>query len=207
MRNQVLALVIAMFMGPALQAAEYCSLIVKVVDGRGYERSAPTVVKERSGRETVLLDRDYQSGGFRFCDLGLSPVTVTVGRNGCPQGVAVYNVPLTWGTTRSIAVTYNDACHLADMATGWYGSGPRYYSCDALFRFRGDHGEPISGVVMRPGPWRADSYGRVHVSMISDGEPLIWTASAPGYKSIELGRACSKETPMIEEDLTMVPTP
>src|SRR5688572_16158753 len=110
----------------ALQAETYCSLIVKIMDHRSEEVWLPVTVEDREGRRIEKKADDYTRGGVEFCDLGLSPVTVTVGWSNCHQ-VTIRNVPLRWETRPyRLSVIYDEqACS---------GGIIRNY-CRFLFRF------------------------------------------------------------------------
>src|SRR5438128_4567871 len=75
-------------------AQDRCSLVVRVVDSDNKEvPGAHIKVTERNGR---VVEATNRRGGTRFCDLGILPVTITVGSKACNE-VTVRNAPLDWG--------------------------------------------------------------------------------------------------------------
>lgn len=80
----------------AAQAAGYCSLHLSIsVTGRGASESFPISIEESNGRVTTLTAK---AGLDPVCNLGIKPVTVTIGDSGCSQ-VVVKNVRLHWKHT------------------------------------------------------------------------------------------------------------
>ena len=197
MRILLLSITVVM-LGPAAYAEGYCSLIVKVVNPSGNEVSAPIDVEERSGRLIEKQESDYEVGGIRFCDLGLSMVTVTVGFPGCNQ-VIVRNVPLTWGETREVYVIYDrQPCLSPDVIP---------QTCRFLFRFEDLQYDPIQKVLFKMQEPRkrtveADEFGRVSVTLPFDRE-LLGTASADGYNPIELRLPCTVPNGRMEQRFRM----
>lgn len=196
----------------ALHAEDYCSLVVRVINTDGRELSAPTVVKDKAGRRVVKRDEDYRPGGFRFCDLGLSPVSVTVGRNGCSEIVTVQPVLLTWGVTKTISVIYDEnACSELDKL--WVGrrGGPAGPSCDLLIRLVDSQHKPIPRASVRMGTssghtLKADQYGRVLVQIAYEDE-FQGTAIADGYDSVELRQPCNRANRVADQYVTMSEAP
>jgi len=88
--------------------AAYCSLEVRVVNDAGQDIEATVKVAEprRKVREQL-----FEGEPVRFCDLGILPVKVTVGVEGCNR-VVIEDVHLDWGETAKLLVVY------------------RYYPCD-----------------------------------------------------------------------------
>src|SRR5580704_15981473 len=72
-------------------AQERCSLIVRVVSPDGRRPEVPISVREKGGR---VEEKEQEDTDVRFCDLGILPVTVTVGSSGLCNQVTVHNVPV-----------------------------------------------------------------------------------------------------------------
>jgi hypothetical protein len=113
--------------------ADYCSLIVKVTDPHGNEPEVAVSVRERDGRFTR---QDNAQGGVGFCNLGITPVEVTVGSPACNQTI-VRNVPVDWAEERKITILYDPSPCMVDR--------PPVAACAFLFRFVDTQGEPLSG--------------------------------------------------------------
>lgn len=77
----------------------HCSLTVIVTDNDRNEVEAQVSVLERGGR---LTEKETEPGGARFCDLGILPVTVSVGLPNSCNYTVVHNVPLEWNETYKI---------------------------------------------------------------------------------------------------------
>src|SRR5947208_15002194 len=74
-------------------AADYCSLAVRVLSPDNRRPvEVPVSVREKSGR---VVEKETTTEDVKFCDLGISPVTVTVGNDTCNQ-VVVRDVPIEW---------------------------------------------------------------------------------------------------------------
>src|ERR1700722_16587878 len=93
-----------------LRAADFCSLAVSVIDPSGQEVEAPVTVEERDG---TTQRSENKPGGVRFCNLGINPVTVTVGGSNCNQ-VIVRDAALQWGATSKVSVIYDRKACLVD---------------------------------------------------------------------------------------------
>ena len=181
----------------SLFAEDFCSLVVKVRDPQGAEVEASVVVEERDGRK---IEKENTPGGVKFCDLGITPVTVTVGSPSCNQ-VIVRNVPLDWGETSLVSVVYDDRPCLVDA--------PPVAACKFLFRFIDAQHNSINGVVLRTHtPYeethKADTFGRLLIR-IAAWQKLSGTASADGYEPAELRVPCITKNQRIEQYVTLVP--
>lgn len=142
---------------------DFCSLTVHIEESLNSQ--VPVTVEESDGRMETAYSID---GVARFCGLGISPVTIRVGRDCAP--VTVSGVRPVWGITRNVHVIYNDSQCREDRAMAL--GGP---ICSLLLRFRGDdkNGKPLAGVVVRPPApsyteLRSDQWGRIMVQMRKD---------------------------------------
>jgi len=171
------------------QAAEFCSLAVRVLswDLRhpGY---VPVSVREKSGR-VIQKFTTGQNENLLFCDLGITPVTVTVGTD-CNQTI-VKDVPLnwTWGYQYLLTVTYDsETCYpgpllhtplcyelfrVADTAGNWIEN--------ASIQFQGDQFKAMS----------TDNAGRALLTS-GVGKSVEGTISANGYQSKQFSISCPK---------------
>jgi hypothetical protein len=179
-------------------AQTYCSLVVKVVDPNDREvPEAQVTLEERSGR---VVNAENQRGGVRFCDLGLQPVTITVGSPQCNQ-VCVREVPLEWGRTKIVKVVYDREPCLRDF--------PPVAACTILFRFSNESGKWISGVIFDPPVSgaehpRSDNFGRALVS-IAAGKELRTSAKRQGYVSEEVRLTCTRDLMFTERVIKLRP--
>ncbi len=178
-------------------AAEFCSLIVRVTElGGAGVSDVPVTIQETGGRiESAVAE----SGEARFCDLGVLPVTVTVGSvSSCDQTV-VHNVILAWGLTRMLKVVYDRAPCRVD-------GPPPILPCETLLRFVDENSKWVSNVGFNPqlphgGDPRSDVYGRVMV-LLAKHESFRGLAEKPGYKPEIIAIDCS--APMGERERTVV---
>jgi hypothetical protein len=85
-------------------AADYCSLVVRVLSPDGKHEEAIVAVEEKNGRR---IERDPTAEDVRFCDLGVEPVAVKVGSDGTCNQVVVREVPLAWREQYLLMVTYD----------------------------------------------------------------------------------------------------
>jgi hypothetical protein len=180
-------------------AQDHCSLVVKVVDRQGTLLSTPVRVEEQNGRRH---DGERTRNGVSFCALGLYPVTVTVGRNGCPQTIDVRDVELSWGVTKELYVLYEESCHPATLFVS-HGGPP----CDFLFRFMDHDNKPVRDVSLKTvdsEPVPADQYGRVLLPLAFE-ERWVGTATAHGYEPVALNLRCTRERQLSDQTLKLEP--
>ncbi len=196
---RTVALILLLFAAATGAVAQtYCSLVVKIVDPNGREvPEAAVSLSEENGR---IVKAENQRGGVRFCDLGLLPVTITVGSPSCNQ-VTVRNVPLQWGSTKTIKIIYDAAPCLRDL--------PPVAACKILFRFSDDRGKWISGVVLDPpvstaDPSRSDDSGRILVR-IAAGTELRAMTKRDGYAPEDLHLTCTRDLMIAERPLKLRP--
>jgi hypothetical protein len=91
----------------AYAQAEYCSLVVKVQDSKGVPVDVRVHISKSDG--SVLDELTSEDGTARFCDLGVAPVTVSLGSADCKL-LTLRNVYPEWRTEKKLVVTY-DPCH------------------------------------------------------------------------------------------------
>jgi hypothetical protein len=155
---------------PGIHAQGYCSLSVTVVDTQGRTVEANVAVQESDGR---TIEKMTNFGSLQFCDLGIKPVTISVGRPACNQAV-VRNVGLRWGTTIKVNMMYDREPCLVDE--------PPLAACQMLFRFADAEQRWLKGVALKlQSPevktFSADEYGRVHTRQAAFKEVLKTSTS------------------------------
>ena len=181
----------------AERPAEYCSLIVTVVGEEGLEREARVTVEEPGGRKVT---KENELGGVKFCDLGILPVTVTVGHPACNQTI-VKNVPLWWGKPTRLKVIYNrDPC-LYDAPP------PMHPGCEVLFRVTEGEDRWIGNAVLElREPWsrnlKGDRYGRLYLYP-PYGSTVRGEIRATGYEPAEVDAECTRDRPAIQQYVKM----
>jgi hypothetical protein len=166
-------------------AKDYCSLTVEVANGRGYKPTGVSVtLVEGNGRVESGTTKD---GEVRFCDLGMSSVTLTVGGSDRCNEVVVRNIALNWGLERIVDVVYDrEYCNVDELQTA---------GCWVLLRFVDEQGKSISGVQFDPpiGKTRSvqsDGYGRAMVG-VPTGEALVVNARSPSHNPERIELKCS----------------
>ena len=87
---------------PNLHAQSYCSLSVSLVDPQGNAVDAKVSVQESKGR---TIEKMATLGSVQFCDLGIKPVSITVGHSGCNQAIP-RNVGLRWGISTKVRIVH-----------------------------------------------------------------------------------------------------
>lgn len=187
-------------LGPSVAwAADYCSLIVHVVSADGRRPEAIVSVKEKSGR---IVERDPTSEDVKFCDLGIEPVTVTVGADGTCNRVTVADVPLRWAEPYLLTVTYNlDPC---------LGDAPPHApvpTCEVLLRITDSEGAWLANASVQfqqsaYAPRQTDKAGRAQFFMKS-GDRVAGSVSAKGYIAKTFSFGCSRLEPIHEEAIKL----
>jgi hypothetical protein len=164
----------------------YCALTVQVVAPNGRHPEASVEVLEKSGRK---IEKDQPPGGVaRFCDLGILPVTVTVGLKDCE--VVVRDVYLKWREPYTLNVSY-DPENCMDEALP--SSLP---NCKFLIRVNDSKSEWISGAVLRfedsqRSSITTDKWGRVFF-VVRTGTELRGSVTADGFVSQDFSVGCYK---------------
>lgn len=157
-----------------------------VVDLKNREvPEAPVTVEEQNGR---IVTMENTRGGVRFCDLGLLPVTITVGSPTCNQ-VSVRAVPLEWRETKTVKIIYDRGPCLRDL--------PPVAACQILFRFVDEQGKWIAGVMFDPPIAGAehpqsDHFGRMLVS-IAAGTEIRAAVKRKGYRPDNVRLTCTRD--------------
>jgi len=167
-------------------AASYCSLKVIVVNAGGDEVEAAVRVTEPNGR---ILEQENKLGGIEFCDLGVLPVTVTVGSEAACNAVTVRNVKLSWGVTSVVKVIY-------DRESCLHHPPPDPVPlCRILLRIADGQQHWLSGAQVKLSTpfqhtYTADDYGRVMLRS-EHGPDLQGVVSFAGYSLKEFKFPCS----------------
>jgi hypothetical protein len=171
--------------GP-VAAQDYCSLHVRVRTPSGQRLEVPVEVREKNGRKTEK--EQTPTVDVSFCDLGILPVTVVVGIEGCNQ-VVITDVPLKWKQPYTLKVTYDVAPCMDHRVPS-----PTPY-CEVLLRVMGSDGKWIGNATVnfddpsRP-QLHTDSAGRAY-DLVKLNRILKGTASAPGYTPRSFSIVCS----------------
>lgn len=166
-------------------AKDYCSLTVEVANARGYKPTGVSVsLVEDNGRvETATTN----AGEAKFCDLGISRVTLTIGERDRCNEIVVRNVALNWDTERVLNVLYDrEYCN---------GDELQSIGCSVLLRFVDEQGKSIPDVQFEPPVGRlrnahSDTYGRALVGLRL-GETVIVAARSPNYMGETIELRCS----------------
>ena len=192
----VAIMLLAAGVGDQLHAEkEYCSLTVRVMGPEGQPLVASVTVRNHAGNRRT--DRTSESGMAEFCDLGIKPVDVIVGGDGCGE-VTIRDVELVWGKTIVLPVTYSP-CWLR-------GDGPPMTACLILLRFSDKQGLPISDVTIRTRsgdyPGVSDRYGRI-LTLTGFGTTLEGTASGAGFQNKTFAILCSRSEAVIEREVVL----
>ena len=171
---------------------DYCSLVVKVLDEQNFEVMAPVSVEEKGGKVTA---GENEPGGARFCNLGILPVTVKVGRPESCNHTIIHNVALEWQQTRTIHVKYEiESClrHPPPLPE------PLCQLSIRVFDQRAVSQRATVEVLSRAGEaYRTDNSGRVRILMQS-GSILKTAVRSDGYLARQIEAACTLDTPRIE---------
>ncbi len=179
----------------SMNASDYCSLIVKISDPKGNPVLVPVAVEDQGN---TSQRQDSRGGTAMFCGLGITPVNIVVGRPECNQ-IVIRNVPLHWGRTTIVPVTYDREPCIFDA--------PPSGACVFLFRFYDLQGQVVPRVLLnlrspRRQTFKSDGYGRVFLS-IPAGQQLSASASAAQGVPVELEIPCTSETQRVERRVTL----
>lgn len=197
MRTALLFCVAVLLVPTPGRAQDRCSLIVRVLTPDGLRPGASVSVKEQNGRTEEL---EQGNEDVNFCDLGILPVTVTVGSSSVCNQVVVRDVPLAWNRTYLLRVTYDpEACRERVP--------PPEPTCEILFRVRRSTGAPIPGaVVSLTSPivrsFVADQFGRAD-TFLRGTSHVAGTVSDNGLKPASFAFDCSRLEPEHEETISL----
>jgi hypothetical protein len=174
---------------------DVCSLRVRALAPDGVRGKFWISVKEESGR---VEEKRQGEEDARFCDLGILPVTVTVGSHGQCNQVTIRDVPISWGRSYLLKVTYDPAA--CDV---WEVAPPPVPLCELLFRVSDTKGNwlsgasvnlsnPRPGTVKLPSGLKTDRYGRAHL-VARRGDSAVGSVSAGGFESAGFEFVCSEK--------------
>jgi hypothetical protein len=170
----------------AYTQAEYCSLVVKVQDSKGVPVDVRVHITRSDG--SVLDELTSEDGTARFCDLGVAPVTVSLGSAACKL-LTLRNLYPEWRTERRLLVTY-DPCH----AEG--GDAIFSQACHVLIRAVDQDGVGLAGArVTLNLPARidpTDRFGRAFFKLLYNDE-VTGKVEKVGYGSGRFTFRCSSE--------------
>ena len=188
------AILIVLFNASIAVAADYCSLIVRVLSPDGRRVEALVSVREKNGR---VVEKDPTAEDVKFCDLGIAPVTVKVGADGTCNQVVVRNIPLAWQERYLLTVTYDLEPCLEDLAP------PPVPVCHVLFRVSDVSGKwlvkaSIQFQTSQLSPRETDSAGRA-VLVLKLGDRVGGSITSNGYVAKPFSLSCSRLEPVHEE--------
>jgi hypothetical protein len=183
---------------PSSQAQDYCSLRVRVIapDGRRFA-DVLVAVNEPNGRTLEKWQKSKQD--VEFCDLGVSPVTVTVGLKGC-NPIVVNGVRLFWQEPYTLKVIYDMEHCMRETPP------PPKLLCQILFRVRDSAGEWIKNAELKfansvHSKFQTDNAGRALFSM-GLNDQIQGTASAPEHATKTFSVTCSESE--VREELLVL---
>lgn len=180
----------------------HCSLQVSVVNAEGLEVEASVQVTEEDGR---IVKKENQIGGVQFCDLGITPVMVTVGGEDACNGVTVHNVKLLWEKTNFVKVIYDRETCLYDPPASTVPL------CMVLLRIKDAKGNWLSGssvTVNAPNQesFTTDQYGRV-ILRARYGSDLEGVVKQEGYSLQKFKFSCSGDEAQQEHYIVLEELP
>jgi hypothetical protein len=184
-----LAFVFYLLSSPSpLAAKSYCSLTISVLNPKGQQIEVPIEVREKSGR-TIAKQQLPTTGEVQFCDLGILPVDVAVGIEGCNQ-VSIRDVPLDWKEPYRLKVMYDPEPCLRDPPPA-----PKPY-CKVLLRVADADGRCITKANIKfdkPGRKEllTDNAGRAF-GLLTVKDTLSGAVSAPGYGVTTFSIRCTE---------------
>jgi hypothetical protein len=188
--------VLSLGLASASAAAQttYCSLRVRALSPDGRRPAASIVVEEKSGRK---IEKDQESADVSFCDLGILPVTVTVGDKGCNQ-VVVKDVPLEWQEPYLLVVTYDvEPCVRETPRT--------FPTCQVLLRVSDAAGHWLKASLKPDGGGaiqETDDAGRARVVMKLD-QKLQGGVTSTGHTEKRISLECSRDK-LIQEEIVVL---
>ena len=178
------------FAGTMAHAQNVCSLTVRALSPRGQRPEVPISVKEQNGR----IQEKYQEpgkGDVQFCDLGILPVTVSVGGEGdaCNR-VTISDVPVSLDRPYLLRVIYDpEACDI------WHKMPAPEPQCQLVFRVMNSTGTWLANALIKLSSPRSvelktDLYGRAEFCPRMK-ESVQGTVVARGYGDAEFNLVCS----------------
>jgi hypothetical protein len=179
-------------------AADYCSLAVRVLSPDNRRPvEVPVSVREKGGR---VVEKETTTEDVKFCDLGISPVTVTVGNDTCNQ-VVVHDVPLDWNEQYLLNVTYDPEPCMPEQPPA------PVPVCRVLFRVSDSKGNWIekASIHFRGSglpPMETDRSGRA-LQVFNVGDRVTGTVDSRGFASKPFSVSCSRAEPLREESIKL----
>jgi hypothetical protein len=173
----------------SLAAQDFCPLVVRAVSPDGQRPEVSISVEERNGRNIEL---EQGSEDVRFCDLGILPVTVTVGLAGCNQ-VQVKDVPLSWASEYLLLITYDVSPCLKESPR------PPIPVCHVLFRVADERGRWIVGASIRFDETSlrsliTDAHGRA-LHRMTLNQHVQGSIQKSGYAPRQFSISCTRSEP------------
>jgi hypothetical protein len=180
-----------------LAASDYCSLKVRVLSPTGQRVESSIYVTESRGR---VVEAEQEQSDAEFCDLGILPVTVSVGEEKSCGQVTVKNVRLALNQPRLLTVTYDvAACRKESVPS----PTP---NCLILVRVADTSDHWIPGAIIHSdlsaAQNKADSAGRAAIR-IGIGSRATMSITASGFNSSSSTVACTAETAQQEKVIVL----
>jgi hypothetical protein len=152
-------------------------------------------IQEGDGR---METKETEGLDLEFCDLGITPVTITVGHPACNQAI-VRNVGVNWNQTTRTTIIYDRQPCLQDA--------PPVAACQMLFRFQDSQQHWLDKASLdvespKPETVKADKFGRILVRIVAR-QTLRGRAVAEGYRPSVLSVECSREHIQFEQIVTL----
>lgn len=182
----------------AATGADYCSLVVRVLSpDQRRPLEVPISVREKSSR---VLEKETTTEDVKFCDLGISPVTVTVGNDTCNQ-VVVRDVPLEWNEQYLLTVTYDPEPCMPERPPA------PVPVCQVLFRVSDAKGNWIEKASIHfqgssSPPLETDSAGRA-LRLVKVGDRVTGAVDSRGYTSKTFSVSCPQSERVHEESIKL----
>jgi hypothetical protein len=185
-------------------AEDFCSLTVSVTTNDELKPSGVYVeVQEENGLRHVERTAE---GVARFCGLGISSVTVTVGSNRPSCQTVVHNVPLEWPVPYTLTAVYDHRpCAIAELDHVVAARPDGVYHCSTLLRFVDQYKNPVPDVTVTLA-LRSDPYGRLMMPFRSNGD-LHPIAQKDGFVSETIDLKCPYEGSVEERIIVLKKAP
>lgn len=185
-----LACCCAMALSNAL-AEDFCSLRVQVTSPDGRRPAVPVKVREENGRVQEKEQDPSLLEDPAFCDLGILPVSVTVGSDGMCNQVTVRDVPVSLDRPYVLRAIYDpEACEI------WEGLPAPEMGCQVLLRIKDSDGGWVANArieieVPVKSVEKADRYGRASL-LAKRGSSLHGAVSAENHEPTTFRFTCSE---------------
>jgi len=181
-----------LFLVPRADAqTDYCSLTVRVQDSQGLPVDVRVRVTKVDG--STLDDLTSDDGTVKFCDLGISPVTISLGSPHC-NTLTIKNVHFRWRIEKTLVLTH-DPCY-SEGGDALSASG-----CRVLIRAVDQNGVGLPGarvsLNLEGSIDLTDGYGRTFFN-IRDGAEVMGVVAKAGYSSGRFFFQCRPDSKAVD---------